>query len=365
MAATTNYPQRQLGRNGPTVAKLGFGTMGIGAFYGQTTASEETILKALTYAADRGLTFWDTADIYGNSEATLGKWFETTNRRKDIFLATKFGSFNLASTPDTGPISQPSYIRKAFLRSLSELKTDYVDLYYQHRVDPKVPIEVVLETLREFVEAGKIKYLGLSESSIETLKRAKNVKGLGEKVIAVQMEYSPFTLDIELPGPQGQKSFAQEAEDLGISVIAYSPLARGLITGRYRSRADFDQDDFRLILPRWSEENFPKNLEVVDKLKQIAQKYSATPSQVTLAWILAEHPTWIPIPGSRTIERIEENARGAEIELSVEAIKEIRELVDKAEVAGSRNPALDWLLAGVEGNSLPLAEWKGDRKSVV
>ncbi|EDR16197.1 uncharacterized protein LACBIDRAFT_227919 [Laccaria bicolor S238N-H82] len=354
MAATTNYPQRQLGRNGPTVAKLGFGTMGIGAFYGQTTASEETILKALTYAADRGLTFWDTADIYGNSEATLGKWFETTNRRKDIFLATKFGSFNLASTPDTFV-----YRLFAFLRSLSELKTDYVDLYYQHRVDPKVPIEVVLETLREFVEAGKIKYLGLSESSIETLKRAKNVKGLGEKVIAVQMEYSPFTLDIELPC----KSFAQEAEDLGISVIAYSPLARGLITGRYRSRADFDQDDFRLILPRWSEENFPKNLEVVDKLKQIAQKYSATPSQVTLAWILAEHPTWIPIPGSRTIERIEENARGAEIELSVEAIKEIRELVDKAEVAGSRNPALDWLLAGVEGNSLPLAEWKGEQST--
>ncbi|KIJ97249.1 hypothetical protein K443DRAFT_133887 [Laccaria amethystina LaAM-08-1] len=354
MAATTSYPQRQLGRNGPTVAKLGFGTMGFGAFYGQTTASEESIMKALTYAADRGLTFWDTADIYGNSEATLGKWFESTNRRKDIFLATKFGSFNLASTPDAFV-----YRLVAFLRSLSELKTDYVDLYYQHRVDPKVPIEVVLETLREFVEAGKIKYLGLSECSIETLKRAKNVKGLGEKVIVVQMEYSPFTLDIELPC----KSFAQEAEDLGVSVIAYSPLARGLVTGRYRSRADFDQDDFRLILPRWSEENFPKNLEVVDKLKQIAQKYSATPSQVTLAWILVEHPTWIPIPGSRTIERIEENARGAELELSVEAIKEIRELVDKAEVAGSRNPSLDWLLAGVEGNSLPLAEWKGEQST--
>jgi len=203
----------------------------------------------------------------------------------------------------------------------------------------------------------------VSECSIETLKRAKKVKGLGEKVIVVQMEYSPFTLDIELPGPQGQKSFAQEAEDLGVSVIAYSPLARGLVTGRYRSRADFDQDDYRLILPRWSEENFPKNLEVVDKLKQIAQKYNATPSQVTLAWILAEHPTWIPIPGSRTIERIEENARGAELKLSAEAIKEIRELVDKAEVAGGRNPSIDWVLAGVEGNCLPLAEWKGEQST--
>lgn len=193
------------------------------------------------------MTFFDCADIYGSgtyipmlaytslqtliksaAEVTLGKWFEKTGRRSEIFLATKFGSFDL-DVGYKGPgsqISKPSYIRKAIKRSLEKLKTDYIDLYYQHRVDPSVPIEVVLETLREFVEAGTIKWLGLSEPSPDTLRRAKAVKGLGDKIIAVQMEFSPFTLDIEKNG------FAAVAEELGVAVVAYSPLGRGLVTGQ-------------------------------------------------------------------------------------------------------------------------------------
>ncbi|EIN12485.1 Aldo/keto reductase [Punctularia strigosozonata HHB-11173 SS5] len=350
MSTLSKLPLRRLGRNGPEVSALGLGTMAIGAFYGKTDVN--AAMNALTYAADRGMTFWDCADIYGTSEATLGKWFKETGRRNEIFLATKFGGWDPAKGYTSGAISRPSYVKHAVKRSFEQLGVDHIDLFYQHRVDPKVPIEIVFEALREYVEAGKIKWLGLSECSVETLERAKAVPGLGEKLVAVQMEYSPFTLEIEKDG------FAAAADRLGVSVVAYSPLGRGLASGKYRSRADFDETDLRLWLPRFSEENFPKNLLVVDKLQEIANKYGATPSQVTLAWILAEHPTWVAIPGSRTAERIEENARGAELVLPPEAIKEIRDLTENAEVVGARYP--DSTIATVEGNCLPLKEWKGE-----
>ncbi|KAJ8086659.1 hypothetical protein AAF712_001960 [Marasmius tenuissimus] len=353
MASTlSKIPKRALGRNGPKVASIGFGAMGIGAWYGKT--DEEEAFKALTYAADRGMNFWDTANIYGTSEDAIGKWFETTGRRSEIFLATKFGAFDPEGNPQDGPTSKPSHIKKSVLRSLEKLKTDHIDLYYQHRVDPKVPIEVVLETLRPFIDEGKIRYLGLSECSIETLRRAKAVPGVGDKLIAVQVEYSPFTLDIE------QNGLAAAADELGVSIIAYSPLARGLVTGRFRSRADFDSNDLRLTLPRWSEENFPKNLAIVDKLKEIADQYGSSNSQIALAWILAEHPTWIPIPGSRSVERVEDNAHAAELNLPADAIKAIRTLVDNAEIAGTRNRTLAWITAGMEGNCVKPEEWKGE-----
>ncbi|THU77964.1 Aldo/keto reductase, partial [Dendrothele bispora CBS 962.96] len=351
---TKKIPQRAIGRNGPMVGSIGFGAMGVGAWYGKTDENEA--FKTLTKALDRGMNLWDTSDIYGTSEETIGKWFKQTGRRSEVFLATKWGARDPESPPGppNGPISKPSHIVKSVNRSLQRLQTDYIDLYYQHRVDPKVPIEVVMETLRPFVEQGKIKYLGLSECSIDTLKRAKAVKGLCERLIAVQMEYSPFTLDIE------QNGFAAAAEELGVSVIAYSPLGRGLLTGRFRSRADFDADDLRLILPRWSEENFPKNLAIVDKLKEIADQLGATTSQVTLAWVLAEHPTFIPIPGSRSAERVKENGSSAELILSPDAVKAIRALIDNAEVAGTRNRTVAWILAGVEGNCIKPEEWKGE-----
>jgi len=352
MSAFKTMPTRQLGANGPHVSAIGLGTMGIGAFYGKT--DEKAAYEALTYAADRGMTFWDCADIYGTTEQTLGKWFTETGRRSEIFLATKFGSRDIEGKYGGGttPVSVPSYIKIAFQRSLAKLKTDYVDLYYQHRVDPNVPIEVVLKTLREFMESGQIKWLGLSECSADTLKRAKAVKGVGEKVIAAQMEFSPFELSVEKGG------FAAEAEKLGVAIVAYSPLARGLASGRYRSKVDFDDTAFRRNLPRFSDENFPKNITLVDKIKAIADKYDSTPSQVTLAWILATHATFIPIPGCRSKERVEENAKGAELQLAPEDVKAIRELVEAAEVLGDRYPA--FLLKHTQGDCISLSEWKGE-----
>ncbi|KAG6809780.1 hypothetical protein H0H92_014764 [Tricholoma furcatifolium] len=343
-------PTRQLGKNGPTVSAIGLGAMGMGAFYGKS--DDKASFEALTYAANRGMTFWDTSDIYGTSEALIGQWFTETGRRSEIFLATKFG----ARDPESGdfnPVSKPSYIAKAIERSLKALKTDYVDLYYQHRVDPDVPIEVVLETLKPYVEKGQIKWIGLSECSIATLKRARAVPGIGEKVIAAQMEFSPFEIELEKNG------FVDAINETGMAVVAYSPLARGLVTGRYKSPEDFEENDFRKALPRFSAENFPKNLKVVDQLQKFADKYKATTGQITLAWILAEHPNFVPIPGVRTASRIEENAHAAEIVLEAEDVKAIRAVVDAAEVVGQRYP--DRYVAVLKGDCIQLSEWKGEQ----
>ncbi|KAG6844294.1 hypothetical protein H0H87_008075 [Tephrocybe sp. NHM501043] len=359
-------PTRRLGKDGPIVSAIGLGTMGMGAFYGKTDDKES--MDALTYAADRGMTFWDTAYIYGTCENLIGKWFTATGRRSEIFLATKFGAQEQGPT-NFIPNSKPSYIKKALMRSLENLKTDYIDLYYQHIVDPEVPIEIVLEALRPFVEEGKIKWIGLSECSIDVLKRAKAVKGVGEKVIAAQMEYSPFELYLEKTG------FVAAARETGISVVPYAPLGRGLVTGRhayflhsvvivyqpllsrFKSPADFPDDDYRKSLPRFSEENFPKNLEIVNKLQNFATKYNATTSQITLAWILAEHPDFVPIPGIRRVARVEENACGAEIVLEPEDVKAIRAVIDSAEVGGERYP-IEYM---PKGDCIPLSGWKGEK----
>ncbi|KAH8111783.1 Aldo/keto reductase [Phellopilus nigrolimitatus] len=335
---------RRLGANGPLVSAIGLGTMGIGAFYGKT--DDEEAYKTLTYAADRGMTFWDCADIYGTTELTLAKWFADTGRRSEIFLATKFGSRDPEGKYGGGePVSTPSVRSPAWAQ-------DHIDLYYQHRVDPAVPIEVVLETLRAPLETGVIKWLGLSECNADTLRRARAVPGVGARVVAAQMEFSPYSLDIE------KSTFVQAAAELGVSVVAYSPLGRGLVSGRYRSRADFGADDSRLYMPRFSEENFPKNLVLSDKLKAIADKYNATPSQVTLAWILAEHDSFIPIPGCRSVERVEENAGGAELKLAPEDVKAIRALSEAADVQGARYP--EQFMSAVKGDCIALDEWKGE-----
>ncbi|KAJ7619322.1 Aldo/keto reductase [Roridomyces roridus] len=343
-------PTRQLGRTGPAVSALGFGTMGIGAFYGQTDKDEA--FRTLSRAADLGITMWDTADIYGNTEEVLGEWFTQTNRRSEIFLATKFGALDLReNSPTFGKAcSDPAYIVHALNRSLARLCTDYVDLYYQHRVDPQVPIEIVLETLRPYVEEGKIRWLGLSECSVETLRRAKAVPGVGERVVAVQMEYSLFDLEIEGPG-----GVLETARELGVAVVAYSPLGRGLLTGKYRSREDFDEGDYRRTLPRFSEENFAKNLALVDHLQKIAEAHDgATSAQVTLAWILAEHPDMFPIPGTRSVARLEENARGAEIALSPEDVKNIRAWAGAADIKGARKRPEHMS----DGQCVGLEEWQ-------
>ncbi|KAJ7160921.1 NADP-dependent oxidoreductase domain-containing protein [Mycena filopes] len=341
---TSTYPTRQLGRNGPSVSAIGLGAGGIsGAFYGK--ADKAVTLEMLSYAADRGITFWDTADYYGESESIIGEWFTKTGRRSEIFLASKFGAADLREGPNKGrTCSEPEYIKHALRRSLALLQTDHIDLYYQHRVDPAVPIEIVLETLRPFVESGQVRWLGLSECSAATLRRAKAVPGVGAKVVAVQMEYSPFELGIEANG------LLEAAKELGVAVVAYSPLGRGLITGRYQSPDDLDADDVRRLLPRFSRENFPKNLVLAEHFKALGEKYKATASQVVLAWILAQG--FIPIPGTRVVARLEENAHSAEIALSPEDVQGIRKHVEAADVHGARHITLP------QGDCVELADWK-------
>ncbi|KAI5116237.1 hypothetical protein M0805_003298 [Coniferiporia weirii] len=341
-------PTRQLGRNGPIVSAIGLGAMAMGAWYGKT--DKGAAVEALTYAADRGMTFWDTADVYGTSEQLIGEWFAKTGRRADIFLATKFGSFDPDKGLGTGAISSPSHIKKSLARSLAQLGISYIGLYYQHRVDASVPIEVVLEALREPVENGTIRWLGLSECSVETLTRARAVPGIGERIIACQMELSPFELEMEKNG------FIQAAKDAGVAVVAYSPLGRGLVSGVLRSRADFEENDLRLLLPRFSEENFAKNLELADKLKLVGDKYGATSSQVALAWLLAEYENVVPIPGCRSATRVEENAHAAELVLLPEDVGAIRALSEAADIRGERMPAQ--YMHAVD--SLPLEKWKGE-----
>ncbi|KAJ7730366.1 NADP-dependent oxidoreductase domain-containing protein [Mycena maculata] len=341
----TAYPTRKLGPNGPSVSAIGLGTGALsGTSYGKTDESEA--FQMLSYAADRGVTFWDTADYYGASEGIIGNWFAKTGRRSEIFLATKFGAADLREGPNKGKIcSEPSYIKQALQRSLKMLQTDHIDLYYQHRVDPAVPIEVVLETLRPFVESGQVKWLGLSECSAATLRRAKAVPSLGERIIAVQMEYSPFELTIENDG------FLDAANAAGVAIIAYSPLGRGLITGRYRTPADLEEGDVRRLLPRFSSENFPKNLALVARFEELATKYSATPGQIALAWVLS-HDNFIPIPGTRAVSRLEENAHSAEILLSPQDIETVSKLVKEADVQGARHFIIS------QGDCIALAEWK-------
>jgi len=277
-----------------------------------------------------------------------------TGRRSEIFLATKFGSFDLTPGIENRmkPNSKPAYMKRQLENSLKALNTEWIDLYYQHRVDPEVPIEVVMETFRTFIESGKVKYIGLSECSADVLRRAKAVPGVGEKLVACQMEYSPFTLEIETSG------FVATARELGVAVVAYSPLGRGMISGNFKSPSDFAEGDIRLGLPRFSEENFPKNLELVDKFKSVAEKYGATSAQIALAWILAEHSDFIPIPGTKSVARLEENAKGAEIQLSPEDTKALRAAVDAADVQGERYPAWAESIMGQE--CIPLNEWKGE-----
>uniref|UniRef100_D8PNJ7 NADP-dependent oxidoreductase domain-containing protein n=1 Tax=Schizophyllum commune (strain H4-8 / FGSC 9210) TaxID=578458 RepID=D8PNJ7_SCHCM len=333
MAAS--YPKRHLGRNGPLVSAIGFGAMGSESgfdFYGVT--NEEEVFATLTRAADLGVTFWDTSDFYGDSEVSIGKWFAKTGRRDEIFLATKFGGcdFSPSATNFFNPNSKPDYIRERVETALKRLQTDHIDLFYQHRVDPEVPIEVVLETLRPYVEKGTIKYIGLSECSADVLRRARGVAGVGEKVIAAQMELSPFETYIV------QNGFLDAAHELGVGLVAYSPLGRGMITGKYHSLDDFEPGDMRRGMPRFQGENFAKNLVLVDAFKAIGDNYKASSAQICLAWLLAAYPDSIPIPGSRNPTRLEENAKAAHIQLKAEDVATLTELVKKAEVQGGRYP---------------------------
>ncbi|KAJ6602385.1 NADP-dependent oxidoreductase domain-containing protein [Mycena vulgaris] len=314
-----SIPTRKIGQ--ALVSEIGFGAMGISSFYGAVESDEERF-KVLDAAYAGGCRHWDTAHIYGDSEELLGKWFKRTGKRSEIFLATKFGI-----TP-SGPRSDPEFVKEQVATSLSRLGVDYIDLYYQHRIDPKTPIEVTVGAMAELVKEGKVKYLGLSECSAKALRRAHAV----HPISALQIEYSPFVLDIEDP----KVALLKTARELGVTIVAYSPLGRGLLTGQYKSPDDFEKGDFRHTVPKYSAENFPKILDVVSRLKAVGEKHKATSGQVCLAWILAQGDDFVVIPGTKKIKYLQENMSAAAIKLSTEEIAAVRQIAEESEIPGSR-----------------------------
>ncbi|KAL3457268.1 NADP-dependent oxidoreductase domain-containing protein [Aspergillus heterothallicus] len=324
-----SIPTRALGSNGPQVSSIGLGLMSIGGVYG-AAPSDEDRLALLDRAHAIGQWFWDTADIYFDSEVIIGKWrAKNAEKAKDIFLASKFG-INLL--PDGKQIvdSSPEYARSALEKSLNQLQTNTIDLYYAHRVDGKTPIEKTIQAMVQFKEEGKIRYLGLSEVSAKTIRRAHTV----HPITAVQVEYSPFALDIEDP----QIAVLETCRELGIAVVAYSPVGRGLLTGRYPTRESLTKDMFLNLLPRYSEENFPAIQKLYEAVNCVATKKGVTPPQATLAWLSAREPLVIPIPGTRSIKYLEENTAAANISLTDEENQLISEAANATKLVGDRYP---------------------------
>lgn len=332
----TSIPKRPLGRNGPEVNRLGLGCMGLSAFYGRPKPDNER-LAVLDAAYEAGERFWDTADVYNDSEDLLGKWFAANpEKRNDIFLATKFA--NIIRPDGVWEIrADPEYVKEACAKSLKRLGLPYVDLYYCHRLDKNVPVEKTVQAMADLKKEGKIKYLGLSECSAESLRRAYKV----HPITAVQIEYSPFTLDIEDP----KIKLLETCRELGVAIVAYSPLGRGMLTGKYRSPDDFPKDDWRRFAPRFSVENFPKNLQLVDEIQLLAKKKGCTSGQLTLAWLMAQGDDIFPIPGTTQIDRLKENIRAVNVKLSKEDIDLIRKACENAQVYGERYPNTSDLFA--------------------
>jgi len=318
-------PTRKVGDT--EVSAIGYGAMGISSYYGSAPPDEERF-KLLDAVYEAGCTNWDTADVYGDSEELIGRWFKRTGKRNEIFLATKFG----AGSPSGKTIDgSPAYVKEACYKSLEKLGVDYVDLFYAHRADPTVPIEQTVGALAELVKEGKVKYIGICECNGETLRRAYKV----HPIAAIQVEYSPFTLDAEDP----KIGALEAARELGVTVYAYSPLGRGLLTGKYKSPDDFEEGDIRRIIPRYSKENFPNVLKVVEEIQAIGQKHGASAGQATLAWLLAQGQDVIPIPGTRNVKYLNENLGSLNAKLSSEEVQQIREIAQRADsTLGERYP---------------------------
>lgn len=328
-AGAHSLPTAKLGKNGPHVTRLGFGTMGLSAFYGTPKPDEERF-KVLDKCYNDGELFWDTADMYNDSEDLLGKWFKANpGKREKIFLASKFAN-KMDDKGNRSVDSSPEYCLEACNKSLSRLGVPHIDLYYAHRLNENTPVEKTVEALKQLKQQGKIKYIGLSECSSEALRRACKI----EHIDAVQIEYSPFSLDIE----SDQIGLLKTCRELGVAIVCYSPIGRGMLGGQIRSPKDFDEGDFRKFAPRFSEENFPKNLKLVDEITAIAKKKNATASQITLAWILAQGDDFFPIPGTTNLNRLDENLSSAKIKLSKEEEHEIRKAIEATETSGGRYP---------------------------
>ncbi|KAK2767751.1 hypothetical protein FQN54_003909 [Arachnomyces sp. PD_36] len=325
-----SVPLRTLGRNGPQVPAVGLGLMSIGGAYSAPKPREDSV-AFLEHAHATGQRFWDTADVYADSEDIVGEWFQRSGKRNDIFLATKF-ALQVDPQKRMTVQSDPEYAKAACEKSLKRLGIDKIDLYYCHRVDGVTPIEKTIEAMVELKNQGKIQYLGLSECSAASIRRAHAV----HPITAFQVEYSPLALDIE----SSTTEILQTCRELGIAVIAYSPVGRGVLTGQIKSHADISGGDFRSMLPKFSEENFPKILQLVQGLQQVAQAHQATPAQVSIAWLLAQGPDIFPIPGTQSSARLDENAAAAQLQLTDQEVRDIRSLVERTEIEGDRYPAM-------------------------
>ena len=320
--------KRELGKSGPEVSALGFGCMGMSMSYGPAGDRREMV-SLLRTAVEQGVTFFDTAEVYGpfTNEELVGEALSPF--RQQVVIATKFG-FNLDPTGErawTGLDSRPEHIKEVAEGSLKRLKTDVIDLFYQHRVDPNVPIEDVAGAVKELIQEGKVKHFGLSEAGAQTIRRAHAV----QPVTAVQNEYSLWTRGPEV-------DLLPTLEELGIGFVAYSPLGRGFLTGTINENTTFDSSDFRNTLPRFTPEARKANQTLVDLLGRIAARKEATPAQIALAWLLAQRPWIVPIPGTRKLARLEENIGAAAVELTSSDLREIDAAASSITVQGARYP---------------------------
>ncbi|GBQ07195.1 aldo/keto reductase [Saccharibacter floricola] len=318
--------KRILGQSGLEVSAIGFGCMGIDFGYGHKLSKKDGI-ALIRAIAERGETFFDTAEVYGpfTNEEMVGEALRPV--RDQVTIATKFG-FNYVDGKTEGLNSRPESIRRACEGSLKRLGIETIDLFYQHRVDPDVPIEDVAGTVKELIAEGKVRHFGLSEPGVQTLRRAHAV----QPIAALQNEYSLWTRDLETNG------IFEACEELGIGLVAYSPLGKGFLTGTISKETELKEDDFRAILPRFKAEAMEKNEACVDILRSIAWERGATIGQIALAWILAQKPWIVPIPGTKKLSRFDENAAASEIMLSADELKKIEEAVRTLTIEGARYP---------------------------
>ncbi len=319
--------QRQLGRSGLFVSAEGLGCMGMSEFYGSRDDAEST--ATIRRALDLGVTFLDTADMYGigDNEVLVGQAIR--DRRDGVILATKFGNVRSKEDPKARSVSgKPEYVRQACDASLQRLGLDHIDLYYQHRVDPDTPIEDTVGAMAGLVQAGKVRYLGLSEASAQTVRRAHAI----HPIAALQTEYSLWSRDPE-------DDLLPTCRELSIGFVPYSPLGRGFLTGQIKTFDDLPADDFRRNSPRFQGENFTRNLELVAKISQIAQEKGVEPSQLALAWVLAQGEDIVPIPGTKRRTYLEENVAALDVSLTPNDLARISAAAPKGVAAGDRYPA--------------------------